>query len=283
MRKTVFGEGAEKMVHKFRFIDSQSKKFVGDNMVAKESRFVDENKSYKQRMNYHREFMRTQAIASRMAAKFNEAIDALSSDFPGHDACAIVGDHYRRNLPRINFLAPLVVEVRDVVLGNYCMLIEPMLDVAKYEKFNNNMGYVKGQTRQVVQVDLLLGFGTCANPDGDGLVAIEEGSEENEEDEEDDDFLKFVRSKADTNTTSFDFEALKECDFPHAFSHFSYQISKGSLMVVDLQGVLTVRRNGTIYELTDPVIHKKKSKRRFRNWNFGGTDRGEKGIKTWHL
>ena len=52
------------------------------------------------------------------------------------------------------------------------------------------------------------------------------------------------------------------------------------MMVVDLQGVFTVRPNGTkVYELTDPVIHKKKGKRRFRRWTFGRTDRGQKGKR----
>jgi len=41
-----------------------------------------------------------------------------------------------------------------------------------------------------------------------------------------------------------------------------------------------VRPNGTtVYELTDPVIHKKRSKR-LKTWTFGRTDRGKKG--TWH-
>ena len=104
----------------------------------------------------------------------------------------------------------------------------------------------------------------------------EEGSEEEDADEEECDLLNSAISKPDVNTASFDF---KDEDFPHAFSHFSYQMSKGSLMVVDLQGVFTVCPNGTrVYELTDPVIHKKKGKRRFRRWTFGRTDRGHKGI-----
>ena len=60
-------------------------------------------------------------------------------------------------------------------------------------------------------------------------------------------------------------------------------MSKGLLMVVDLQGVFTVRSSGTrVYELTDPVIHKKKSKRCFRKWTFGRTDRGIKDTCLYH-
>ena len=40
MRKTVFSEGAERMVHKFRFLDDRSNSFIGPKMVAKESRFL---------------------------------------------------------------------------------------------------------------------------------------------------------------------------------------------------------------------------------------------------
>ena len=40
MRKTVFSEGAERMVHKFRFLDDRSNSFIGPKMVAKESRSV---------------------------------------------------------------------------------------------------------------------------------------------------------------------------------------------------------------------------------------------------
>jgi len=264
MRKTVFGEGAERMVHKFRFLDDKTQNFIGPKMVAKESRFVDFETSYQRRMDYHREFMRTQAIASKMAAKFNEALDSLSSHFPARDKS------FLDRLPRIIFLAPLLVEVMHQGVP-FCTLIEPMLDVAKYEKFNNNMGFVKGQKNQggLLSVDEHNGAGN----NGAGLGAIEE--EEEDEDDEDGDLLNSVPSRPDINTSSF---LLEDQDFPHAFSHFSYQMSKGSLMVVDLQGVFTLRPNGTrVYELTDSVIHKKKGRRRFRHWTFGRTDRGKKG------
>ena len=264
MRKTVFGEGAERMVHKFRFLDDKTQNFIGPKMVAKESRFVDFETSYQRRMDYHREFMRTQAIASKMAAKFNEALDSLSSHFPAQDKS------FLDRLPRIIFLAPLLVEVMHQGVP-FCTLIEPMLDVAKYEKFNNNMGFVKGQKNQggLLSVDEHNGAGN----NGAGLGAIEE--EEEDEDDEDGDLLNSVPSRPDINTSSF---LLEDQDFPHAFSHFSYQMSKGSLMVVDLQGVFTLRPNGTrVYELTDSVIHKKKGRRRFRHWTFGRTDRGKKG------
>ena len=137
MRKTVFGEGAERMVHKFRFLDDKTQNFIGPKMVAKESRFVDLETSYQHRMDYHREFMRTQAIASKMAAKFNETLDSLSSHFPAWDKS------FLDRLPRIMFLAPLLVEVMHQG-APFCTLIEPMLDVAKYEKFQQQHGLCQG-------------------------------------------------------------------------------------------------------------------------------------------
>jgi hypothetical protein len=282
MRKTVFSEGAERMVHKFRFLDDKSNSFIGPKMVAKESRFVEATtSSYQHRMNYHREFMRTQAIACEMAVKFNEAIDALVLHFAGSAARV-------DTMPRVKFLTPMIVETWDRELGRFAILIEPMLD-GKYEKFNNNMGFVKGQKREdgladnMANLELRSSAGMHARPHAradEPLGAIEEESEEEDEGEDEEDeegnLLNSAPSKPDVNTTRFD---LKDEDFPHAFSHFSYEMSKGRLMVVDLQGVFTVRPNGTrVYELTDPVIHKKKSKRRFRKWTFGRTDRGQKGT-----
>ncbi|EED90986.1 elongation factor kinase, partial [Thalassiosira pseudonana CCMP1335] len=66
---------------------------------------------------------------------------------------------------------------------------------------------------------------------------------------------------------------------PQPFSHFTYEKSKNFFMVVDLQGVLTINNDGTkCYELTDPVIHKHRSKKNQKQWSFGRTDRGEKGM-----
>lgn len=77
---------------------------------------------------------------------------------------------------------------------------------------------------------------------------------------------------------------LQDAYFPQAFSHFTYEKSKRQLMVVDLQGVFTRNKDGTrVYELTDPVIHKRKTNRNraMRKWSFGRTDRGEKGMKAF--
>ncbi|KAI1699718.1 alpha-kinase family domain-containing protein [Ditylenchus destructor] len=59
-----------------------------------------------------------------------------------------------------------------------------------------------------------------------------------------------------------------------AFSHWTYQISGGYLMVVDLQGIKSTDENGrTTLELTDPAIHCTDLTR------FGRTNMGPEGMK----
>ena len=91
-------------------------------MVAKQSRFVELEGSYESRMNYHREFMRTQALASRFARYFNAEIDALVNYFdPVHHG-------WIARMPRIKFLDPLVVEVVQDDGTELNILIETQLE-----------------------------------------------------------------------------------------------------------------------------------------------------------
>ena len=82
-----------------------------------------------------------------MAVNFNKVIDALAEHF-GTRSVQLVA-----TLPRINFLTPMLVEAIDPELRTFAIFIEPMLNVTKYEKFNNNMGFVKGQKRQDLDLD----------------------------------------------------------------------------------------------------------------------------------
>jgi len=200
-----------------------------------------------------------------------------------------------RQLPRILFIEPFVVEVMEK--GHRMpYLVEKMLD-GEYQKYNNNMGYVEREARQpqsqkeesqVNNDDLV---GQMANLGLDGLGAIEEGSEEEEdsdEEESDDDEgdgdVKIVFDATETAPESGTYvkKDVKDLYFPQAFSHFTYVKSKKNFMVVDLQGVFTddVTDGTCCYELTDPVIHHRHGKR-FRKWSFGRTDRGRKGIKAF--
>lgn len=259
MKVPIFEEGAERIVHKFRFLNEKGE-FAGPKMVAKESRFVEEEGSYQERMDYHQEFMRTQALASEFAKKFNAALNTLANHFEEEY------HSWLQAMPRVTFLEPLVVEV--INFGQeFNMLVEPLLE-GKYEKFNNNMGYVKGQSKSVVGDRNDLGLGAIA----------EEGSDEEESEEE-----GLFDTKENKPTTCL-YQDVEDHHFPQAFSHYSYEMSKRQLMVVDLQGILEVRADGLKqYILTDPVIHKRRKRRsnRLRNWTFGRTDRGERGMSAF--
>lgn len=286
MKKPIFDEGVERIVHKFRFLDGDDK-FVGPKMVAKESRFVEEHGTYRERMHYMSEFMRTQAWAEEFAKQFNDALDALVQRFPAKRKV------WLDQLPRIRFLEPLVVECvsgwndRWKKVKEFNILIEEMLE-GKYEKYNNNMGMVKGQDSRVAEKRIKeaneafqnrKAFSNIAAVVG-GLGAIEEETEEDEIDKEDDDddifdFPELTPIRVVCNE-------VKDEDFPQAFSHFTFEKSKKKLMVVDLQGTFQINKDGTReYRLTDPVIHKHNRSSQLRNRTFGRTDRGEKGMRAF--
>ena len=267
MKSSVFDEGAERVVHKFRFLDN-SGTFIGPKMVAKESRFVVEDDNAQKRHEYHRRFLRTQSIAAEFAMKFNQALDGLLTHFPGEQNKRTI-----MKFPRIEFLEPLVVNVFDADQGNISFLIEPMLDVAKYTKFNNNMGQVHGQPK--VSVDELAKCMGALH-----LGSIQEGDDESEEsdDYEEEEFFAEANAAPDDTFARYSFVGA---DIPQAFSHFTHYKSKGSLMVTDLQGVLAATSDGgSVYKLTDPAVHKRrKRKGAFTKWDFGRTDRGSKGMR----
>lgn len=270
IKKPIFGEGAERIVRKFRFIDHESN-FIGPKMVAKESRFVNPSslKAYNDKRAFHAAFMRTQVLASDIASHFNKAMDDLKSHFVKELNRAWIS-----RLPRIEFIEPLVVEVRDGPVEKRSMLIEQFL-VGEYIKFNNNMGFVKGMREDKESASnneekpaLVMG-----NVD---LGAIQEGSDE--EEDSDDELYDPKTSKPD----HIQYGDIEDHLFPQAFSHYSFEKTKRSLMVIDLQGVFHIDHNGNRkFMLTDPAIHRKSSRSTRRDRDFGRTDRGKKGMKAF--
>ena len=271
MKDQIFGEGAERIVRKCRFLD-QHESFTGPVMVAKESRFVDDSHNhdfYEKRMEYHREFMRTQGMAAEMAKEFNGALENVSVHF----VQPLLIKSYVRKIPKIKFLEPFVVETLSAQ-GEYNVLVEPMLE-GQYEKFNDNMGMVRGQNESGSIEDLSgemgnLGIGNDPSSGGLGLDIIAEGSED--EDDSDDEIIEEKKNALEQG--SYTFDRINDAHIPQAFSHFSFEKSKRYFMVVDLQGVLKTNADGTkCYELTDPVIHKrrKKKKKKLQQYTFGRT------------
>ena len=76
MRKCYFGEGAERIVKKFRLLAPDCSRFVGVPMVAKESRFVEEELHPGDAGHFHIKFCQTQLKAQALAHEFNSALDA---------------------------------------------------------------------------------------------------------------------------------------------------------------------------------------------------------------
>jgi len=227
--------------------------------------------SYQQQMGYHTNFMRTQYIASRFAERYNEAMSEAQAYF-SNDSQEIL-----LTLPRIYFIEPMLIELyEDGKEKN--ILIERYLE-GEYKKFNNNMGFVEDEVKQLVNRMNDLGLGSnLRRPNKDRLGAIKEDSEEEEES-----VVDIFESKHSVPYKG-EYKDLQDAYFPQAFSHFSFEKSKGKVMVVDLQGVFTEKVDGTkVYELTDPVIHQRPSGRNSGRemLDFGRTDRGVKGMKAF--
>ena len=101
MRNQIFGEGAERIVSKFREFDVAGK-FVGPWMVAKQNRFIDDEND-EDHAQFHRSFCSTQQTAGRIALKFNERLATI----PGVTS----------STPRIKFLDCQVYLIYDANLA----------------------------------------------------------------------------------------------------------------------------------------------------------------------
>jgi len=249
VRTRYFGEGAERLVRKFREMEP-SGTFTGQLMVAKEGRF-DEDLRSRSKQDFHKVFCATQAEAQMLAEKFNERLEKL----PGVDALT----------PRVSFLECSVFFVHDETVegGRLGMLVEKQLDNSKYRKWNDNTGYVHDQAplspEQAGQLEV-----------AHLLDAIAEDDEEYEEEDDDED----AASETDAPIS------INPADIPQAFSHFTHRYTNRKMLVCDLQGVLTKSHSAATFEFTDPVIHYKSN--RGRKNVYGRTDRGPKGMNDFY-
>ena len=248
MHKEVVGEGAERMVRRFRHVDAYNE-FVGEELVAKESRFVED---FGQGKDFHMTFCKTQATAQQFALAFNRKLDELSSE-----------DNNLASLPRIQFLE---CSVFDVISPDDIrpkgILVEKMLDVSRYQKWNSNNGFVVADGLKAAAQRVPKKSSGSFKPKLETVYEFEE-----------DDDVEFVGVLGSHSTAS---------DVPQAFSHFSYRESDRKMLVCDLQGVLddsnSVKRY-PVFELTDPVIHYMSASG--RKSTYGRTDRGKKGMKAF--
>eukprot|EP01049_Picozoa_sp_SAG25_P011882 SAG25_NODE_1513_length_2865_cov_3.743312_1_plen_338_part_00 len=273
LKEKFFGEGAERLVQKFCTVGPGGK-FIGPAMVAKSSRFLEVDAA---QIDYHREFCRTQALASKFGKLFNARLDAVSATRDQIvERRSTYGSHFR--IPRVQFLECFVYVMTDVGIGRTGLLVEKMLDPKRYRKWNGNNGYVSGQNKKLAAQKLAeLAEESQAKAVSFSIGdAIEEGDEEESSSDEEDTARRALQALQALQEQSRAEPTIKLDDIPQAFSHFTYFASKRKFMVCDLQGVLDESQNPPLFELTDPVIHYKSN--HGRKNVFGRTDHGQKGM-----
>ena len=235
--KLALGSGAERIVHRLRQLDDGMRStFIGPLLVAKDSLLDDD---WRDEIRFHKKFCDTQAISSYLAKEFNLAVRKLPNFNP-------------YQTPQIEFLecGVYVVRLPSGVLHGY--LVEEMLDVKQYRKWNDNAGGVDGYVlRRGINLH---------RPDD--IPAVPERLapviEENDEDESDDDgegddddderidpyemgnepLLGTTAAQPSHEDESCGYCGSKNIrlnDFPQAFSHFTYRYTRRKLIVCDLQ------------------------------------------------
>ena len=199
------------------------------------------------------------------------------------------------------------LEKEEQTSKTYNVLVEPFIE-GHYRKFVDNHGGdrqgvatigTQNQGIDSVGTALLLGRRLGDKKDSMGSLSFDEEAtdqedqddgkendlciiEEGEEDEEEYESDEEQESENDqTLDVCLDVSTIRDSDYLKAFSHFSHVNSRGSLMVVDLQGTLqrTVAAPRKTYVLTDPAIHQRFRKKKKRQ--FGRTDLGFEGIKAF--
>ncbi|KAL7559487.1 hypothetical protein ACA910_010303 [Epithemia clementina (nom. ined.)] len=303
-KKCTFSEGAERVAFKFRFMSLGD--FCGHRLVAKESRFVENDSATltQHKHHYHKQFLRAQFLASRYAEAYNDALNSWEKRCDDSFVREVV-----MRYPRIYFVKPFIFDL--VENGEVkSVLVEQWLE-GTYRKFNTNKGQLGtlaprlksgpwGTNIEQRFASMLLTPPSnfpCRNEElgtalGGRLEAVAEENEMDEEDDDDEEDEQLpMKDAGQANLGHYAAEHMSKVagsspipdeDFINAFSHFSYVKSQGKLMVVDLQGVLHIREDGSRdFCLTDPAIHTKKKCDDERTPNFGRTNRGKRGIKAF--
>mmetsp|Transcript_41571 Transcript_41571/g.99641 ORF Transcript_41571/g.99641 Transcript_41571/m.99641 type:complete len:722 (-) Transcript_41571:140-2305(-) len=264
MNKYHCGTGAERVAYRCNLSFRQSiDSFALGAMVAKETIRKDR---IEENRDFHKTFCETQSLASHLAAAFNQKIRSVPGFCPA-------------TTPKISFLKCSVLVLADEVWpgGTRGVLVEKYLDLEcfNWQKWNDNAGKVEGNAvHRPMDVDqelARLNEMTVAEQEED-LFAIEEESEEDsDEDDEDDMDEEHVIDPIENE------EPESPSDILQAFSHFSYLFTNRKLLVCDLQGVLNTDMTPPMFELSDPAVHYRSTKK--RSCVMGRTDKGEKGIQ----
>lgn len=241
VKKKMFGEGAERIVFEMTEIDAACQP-VGIPLVAKDSKYNMAGGT--SRSGFHKIFVETQMKASKLALKFNAAMDRRGVD---------------QAIPLVHFL-PCSIYETNLSRSNY--LAEKRLNPDNYTKWNDNAGGLDGIARRNIA------------PVEGGLVTFAEGDEEEEEEDEVQEAEEEVRGVFEKTPRQIELEGrILTKDIPQAFSHWTFFYSKRTFLVCDLQGELNMDGSVPFFELTDPCVHSQG-----RGGRFGATDKGGRGM-----
>ena len=239
--KLALGNGAERIVYRLRQLDDGvGSTFVGPLLVAKDSLLEDD---LRDEIHFHETFCATQFTSSRLAKEFNQALQKLPNFNP-------------YQTPQIEFLECGVYVVRLPTGIDHGYLVEEMLDVKQYRKWNDNAGGVDGYVlRRGVNLHRPGDVPAAAAPER--LAPVLEGDDEEASDDDDDDdddeegmvldpYEMGNKPLLGTTAAQPSQEEEESCgycgskdirlnDFPQAFSHFTRRYTRGKLIVCDLQ------------------------------------------------
>jgi hypothetical protein len=229
LKRGYLGKGAERAAYEMSEVTTAGEA-VGQPLVAKVSINLELDP-----MEFHKGCASTQSEAGRISRKFNEVLQELEK-------------RMKTSLPRIEFLEVCFYSWDDPG-GTQSILCERRLDHVRYKKWNDNKGGVDSLNKKL-QEDLVAAV-------EERMDAIDEGDDGEDEQQE-------GLGPVDLSIAA----RIIDDDIPHAFSHWSWQYTKGHSLVCDLQGVLGKES----FQLTDPAIHSRKGR-------YGPTDHGRKGHR----
>jgi hypothetical protein len=287
IRKTFFAQGAERRTLLFRELD-ESGQMTGQQLVAKESLFADgADEGEKELVQIYT--CKLLVKAQGVAKVFNQRIESLVT----------------RNLiaasdvASMNYLQCFPYVWCDADGFDHGVMVEKQLE-GIFTKWNGNNGFVK-HSSGVQELELLLNeviekkkhleMQHSTPLTHTQLDAVME-EDEDDGDESDGDEIEFadvqqaIERLAQSNNDSVQKKLkVNVLDYPQAFSHFSYILSRRKILVCDIQGVLHPRTDSTphVFELTDPVIHHCLSSSSHHYRRYGLTDHGTKGMNKFFI
>lgn len=280
IKRKAFGEGSERLAFQFFEISEDGSSVVGEPLVAKKSRFIDDDEIlndgneeeglWKDKDRFAKRFCKIQTKARECAEAFNRKLDS----FPSLDPDTV----------RVSFIDCYVYYLNDRNHGESAVVVEPKLE-GRFEKWNNNNGWMKESTpKKSRKSDTNSNHKMASIAEGNENVdhsdTDENSGKENEvivlDDSDDDDGVIDL-------TGLDDYITVTKNEVAQAFSHFSYVYSGKKMLVCDLQGVYDTQKK--LFRWTDPVVHyhnpSDDPKNCHKRGRHGRTDMGQKGIQNF--